>query len=380
MASSNSNISKDRSQLLGRAHGAPRQVERSFWRLLFRTSIMAGVTHVVFVALFYTLDVKPLAIVNIASSVLYLLICLLMLRPGTRFLALGLFVFEFQAHALLTAYLIGWDSGFHYYALLTIPLITLAYFDDNRMKGVAIFGVIALMVATDALSRGGAPAYVLERSVVDTLHYANLIASLSILAVIVAFYFGLITRTEDKLRQLATTDPLTHLLNRRSMLEIWDLECATQKRSGNPMSVILCDIDHFKRINDQHGHDVGDQVLRVVSETLADKTRQSDHVARWGGEEFLVLMVGTPIDKAKQLAEKLRQTVSRLDVPIDDKNGAQLQVTLTFGVTDMPPSKTDSQEAAITRADVALYAGKHAGRNCVRCQGYDQPLVRHNAA
>ena len=125
---------------------------------------------------------------------------------------------------------------------------------------------------------------------------------------------------------------------------------------------------------------VGDQVLRVVSETLADKTRQSDHVARWGGEEFLVLMVGTPIDKAKQLAEKLRQTVSRLDVPIDDKNDAQLKVTLTFGVTDMPPSKTDSQEAAITRADVALYAGKHAGRNCVRCQGYDQPLVRHNAA
>ncbi|MES1948136.1 diguanylate cyclase [Salinisphaera sp. C84B14] len=380
MAARNFNTSVHRSQLLGQAHGAPRQVERSFWRLLFRTSVMAGVTHVLFVALFYELDVKPLAIINIGSSALYLLICLLMLRLRTRFLALGLFVFEFQAHALLAAYLIGWDSGFHYYALLTIPLITLAYFRDKRMKGVAIFLVIALMVVTDALSRGAAPAYVLPRSVVDALHYANLIANLTILAVIVAFYFGLITRTEDKLRKLATTDPLTHLLNRRSMLEIWNLECATQRRSGNPMSVILCDIDHFKRINDRYGHDVGDQVLRVVSETLASKTRQSDHVARWGGEEFLVLMVGTPIDKAEQLAEHLRQTVSHLDVCIDPENDVQLTVTLTFGVTDMPPHQLDSQEAAITRADVALYAGKHAGRNCVRCQAYDAPLTRHSAA
>ena len=148
MAARNFNTSVHRSQLLGRAHGAPRQVERSFWRLLFRTSIMAGVTHILFVALFYKLDVEPLAIINIGSSALYLLICLLMLRLRTRFLALGLFVFEFQAHALIAAYLIGWDSGFHYYALLTIPLITLAYFRDKRMKGVAIFLVIALMVVT----------------------------------------------------------------------------------------------------------------------------------------------------------------------------------------------------------------------------------------
>ena len=368
MAYSTSTKSSSGTRLIGRLHGAPSQSERSFWRLLLRTSIMAGLLYAAFVVLFYALGVTALARVNIASVLLYALICVLLSRSGARFYAFGLFVFEIQAHAVLASYLIGWDAGFHYYAIIAIPIITLANYDSQRTKGAAIIGLITLMVATDTLLRDTAPVHVLPGYILDALHYINLTALLTILALIVAFYSRLITHTEHKLRKLATTDPLTGLLNRRSMIEIWQLELATQRRSGNPLSLILCDIDNFKQVNDTHGHEVGDQVLRAVSNTLSKGIRQSDHVARWGGEEFLILMIGAPIGKAERLAHQLRKAIGELVVPVDEH---ELTIALTFGVTEIPAHAPHSQEAAIARADAALYAGKHAGRDCVRCHPHE---------
>nr|WP_269089901.1 GGDEF domain-containing protein [Aquabacterium fontiphilum] len=165
---------------------------------------------------------------------------------------------------------------------------------------------------------------------------------------------------EHQLRLQACTDPLTQLRNRRFAMEVAQHEAAVFERGGRPLALLLCDIDHFKRINDQHGHDAGDAVLRAVAQALREGVREIDHVARWGGEEFLVLLPGTEVAEAEQVADRLREAVQRLEA--GPRAGA-LAVTMTFGVSVLRPG--EGVEQALARADQALYRGKEAGRNRV---------------
>jgi len=123
---------------------------------------------------------------------------------------------------------------------------------------------------------------------------------------------------------------------------------------------VLADIDHFKSINDQHGHAAGDAVLTAVSQALRQTVREQDSVARWGGEEFLILMPQATMEAASAVAERLRASVAAVEVPIE---GQRIQVTMTFGVSTWRPN--EMVDTAIIRADVALYQGKQAGRNQV---------------
>jgi diguanylate cyclase (GGDEF)-like protein len=159
---------------------------------------------------------------------------------------------------------------------------------------------------------------------------------------------------------MATTDPLTRLRNRRSVLDTSSMEAAKQRRDGRPMSFILCDVDHFKVVNDTHGHEAGDAVLSAVARVLRTGVREVDHAARWGGEEFLLLLPETNVSGAALVANRLRDAIGELRVA---SKGGSLQVTMTFGVSTLHPSESIDQ--AIARADKALYAGKHGGRNRV---------------
>jgi diguanylate cyclase (GGDEF)-like protein len=168
-----------------------------------------------------------------------------------------------------------------------------------------------------------------------------------------------IVRTASEARQ----DPLTQVLNRRGVERYLEACREAFDRQGVPFSVVLTDLDHFKRVNDVHGHGVGDEVLRAIGRTLRDGVRDPDHVARWGGEEFLVLVPGVRLPQAATLAERLRASIARVRLT----NG--VRVTASCGVAEVQPG--DGIESLIARADGALYEAKANGRDQVVRRGIE---------
>jgi len=157
----------------------------------------------------------------------------------------------------------------------------------------------------------------------------------------------------------AATDALTGLPNARSLRENLVRMVAQSSRSNLPLSAVLCDLDHFKQINDVYGHEKGDQALAAASAALRSSLRESDLAGRYGGEEFLILLPDTPLEGAVVLAEKLRDEVAHVNVP-----GIDRAITASFGVASFP-SDTPDGDMLVRMADRALYAAKALGRNCV---------------
>jgi len=168
-------------------------------------------------------------------------------------------------------------------------------------------------------------------------------------------------RTLDQLRALAATDSLTGLTNRRAFLECVSAEIARGHRYTHPLSLLLADVDFFKKINDQHGHPAGDEVLRQVAATLAAVARETDLVGRYGGEEFAVLLPSTDAAGAAALAERMRAGIEALEIPWEK---ATLSVRVSVGRAGLLPTD-DSPDPLLSRADQALYAAKEQGRNRV---------------
>ncbi|HEY0249985.1 MAG TPA: GGDEF domain-containing protein, partial [Kofleriaceae bacterium] len=157
-----------------------------------------------------------------------------------------------------------------------------------------------------------------------------------------------------RLAELAITDELTQLPNRRALNERLELLAAEAAR-GRRFSVAIIDIDHFKKVNDTHGHAVGDQVLIAVAKTLRESIRRSDMIARMGGEEFCVIQTDIDVDLMTMLTERLRVAIENISEP--------LSVTASFGVCHS--SKTREPTALLHYSDEALYAAKRGGRNRV---------------
>jgi diguanylate cyclase (GGDEF)-like protein/PAS domain S-box-containing protein len=173
---------------------------------------------------------------------------------------------------------------------------------------------------------------------------------------------------QEELREQATHDGLTGLYNRHFLDESFGRELLLATRGGHPISVIMGDLDHFKAVNDRHGHLVGDAVLRVFGTLLTNNARASDIVCRYGGEEFLLILPGMTAEGAVQRAEQLRQTMAATPV----SNGVSaITVTASFGVATFPTDGRTTDEL-IAAADKALYSAKAQGRNrvslCVGCR------------
>jgi diguanylate cyclase (GGDEF)-like protein/PAS domain S-box-containing protein len=167
-------------------------------------------------------------------------------------------------------------------------------------------------------------------------------------------------QTEAELAIAAMFDPLTGLMNRRFLSENLKHEINRCLRSKNPFSIVLGDLDHFKAINDQYGHDCGDELLKHVTRLLDNSVRAQDMVSRWGGEEFLILLPDTLIGGARHLAEKLRRKIDRNKFVYD---GQDIRATMSFGASQCDCYETP--DSCIRTADANMYEAKKRGRNTV---------------
>jgi len=165
-----------------------------------------------------------------------------------------------------------------------------------------------------------------------------------------------------QLELLSTTDALTGLRNRRFLNDAVQLEWQRSRRLGTPFSVLMADVDHFKKINDTHGHPSGDAVLAAIGGVFAQRVRGTDVVGRYGGEEFMAV-VASPLEGGIVLGEYLRRDVEALRVPT--QHGAPISPTLSIGVASRA-ANVESAEAVVASADHALFAAKAAGRNRVQ--------------
>jgi diguanylate cyclase (GGDEF)-like protein len=170
-----------------------------------------------------------------------------------------------------------------------------------------------------------------------------------------------VTPLASRLRRLATLDGLTGVLNRATFMRMSEHELQVAKRRGQPVSVVMLDADYFKKVNDNYGHDVGDEVLKALSATLQGTLRAIDVVGRLGGEEFAVTLPDTAIDGARLVAERLRARIAALEVT--SKKGV-LSFTVSIGLAAYPGGE-DNVAGLLRTADEALYRAKHGGRNRV---------------
>ena len=180
----------------------------------------------------------------------------------------------------------------------------------------------------------------------------------------------------DALERLACVDGLTGLNNRRHFLALAAGEWSRFQRYGRPLALLMIDIDLFKAVNDTHGHDAGDEVIKAVTGLLRRHKRASDVAGRLGGEEFAVILPEATPDSAAAAAERLRRLVAELDVPIADQ---RIQVTISVGLSVCRPDTSDFDEL-LKEADIALYEAKRSGRNRVCCFTPAPPGAHRNGA
>jgi two-component system, cell cycle response regulator len=159
----------------------------------------------------------------------------------------------------------------------------------------------------------------------------------------------------QKLECLAAQDPLTDLLNRRALAIAFQRERVRARRKQSPITLVMCDIDHFKQVNDEHGHAIGDEVIKLVARALKDSSRGSDLVARMGGDEFLLVLSGSDVSGGVALVERVQQNLQ------GRKELGQVSISISFGIAGMDVEQ--SEQVAIEIADAALYGAKVEGRN-----------------
>jgi len=180
-------------------------------------------------------------------------------------------------------------------------------------------------------------------------------------------------RLQRGLREQTIRDPLTGLFNRRYMEETLALEIARASRSGSPLSLVMCDVDHFKRFNDEFGHDAGDAVLQAVSAEMRGRFRDGDVICRFGGEEFTIIAPGTSAVTLAARVDAVRQSISELVV---HQGGRALgSMTMSFGIATWEENMERDGSTLIKAADAALYRAKREGRNRVVVDARSESLA-----
>jgi diguanylate cyclase (GGDEF)-like protein len=292
---------------------------------------------------------------------------------------------------------VDWAAGLakvRFTAGMVAVAAALALLDRGFLVGIA--GLIAVMLSApyiaidrrDLLVMNVPPlfliAVIMSAAGLDTFTVVNstvFLALALLLSLLLARVFEASNRRafalEHQLTSEARTDALTGLRNRRSLEEAATAEVKRGTRTGAPLAVIICDIDHFKQVNDRYGHDAGDRVIRAVSTLLSGMARESDALGRWGGEEFLMFLPDTDENAAFVVAERMRKAVEAAPMPVEG-----LKVTISLGVAGLLPggSEPERWQEAVRQADDAMYRSKQAGRNRASCAERPDLVARPKSA
>ncbi|WP_240638201.1 sensor domain-containing diguanylate cyclase [Pseudomonas jilinensis] len=284
-----------------------------------------------------------------------------------------------------------------YWPLLVVPLVLYALLDQLAARVVVMAAIVlyqAILVLVIVFSRhrqtDGRGQYFLITAfgmIIATMAYRGvgtalgmdqmllitssnpiqmatfLTATVSMILVGMGLILMVKERADAQMLKLAMHDELTGLPNRRYILEVLERLLAASNRQQQPLSLMMLDTDHFKLINDRHGHQVGDQSLKLLADTLRSRLRAQDHAGRLGGEEFLVVLPNTQASGARELAEQLRQSIEQSTFLTRDSR--PLTLTISIGLCCLEPGGELDSQQAISRADQALYLAKQNGRNRV---------------
>ena len=235
----------------------------------------------------------------------------------------------------------------------------------RRIRSTSLYGYVYIILltskeATDDLVAGldaGADDYLTK-----PYNPIELIARISVGERILELERRL-KEAQAHLEEIALYDGLTGLMNRRAFYQAAEAELSRSSRMQQPLSMLFIDIDKFKQINDEHGHLVGDDVLKIVAANIKATLRSYDLIGRWGGDEFIAILPGTSSTNARRVAERILRKVSSVEVPTP--GGQQVRVQLSLGVGAISPSQSLDMDSLVEKADHSLYAAKAEGGNRV---------------
>jgi diguanylate cyclase (GGDEF)-like protein len=354
----------DKSQFLLDKNDLPQTKNGRFSVVIKYFATISLICIGIYAVLFATLTLWPMVLICAACAVFWAMI-LLLDQLGFSQAAFLAGILNSSAFSLVSTYLLGWTSGFYFTALLIVPIIFMNSNMRLLFKGILTSAIIALLLAVFFFSWGQNAFWVLDINVLYGLSALNLAITTVILSITVHFLHTTAADAEQalihankKLASLATTDPVTNLVNRRIILSRIEQEKERMQRGGKPFALIMLDVDHFKNINDQYGHGAGDFVLVNLAELITVSIRKQDEVARWGGDEFLVLLPETDLEGGNTVAEKIRSRINTVPFYYRD---TLISVTATFGVGVCEPNSGIG--SVIRKADQALYQGKQSGRD-----------------
>ncbi|KGF65080.1 GGDEF domain-containing protein [Pseudomonas lutea] len=333
-----------------------REATAEYWKHIIPIVQIAFAIHVLLLGLFLIVGLRVMWITN-AVSVLAYIACLLAIKHRLYRCAGMLISIEIIAHAAIATWRLGWDSNFHLYVFCIVPIIAFGFHSSPVRRG-CLSAAVLLVTVGGYLMRNKVPVTSISEDAQDLFGAINALTATALLLHATALSVRFNLSMHMNLYHSAHRDSLTNLYTRRRVLQRFRQLGASRREV--PTALVLIDIDHFKQINDQHGHDLGDVVLQQVADIIASCVRTTDIAARWGGEEFLVLMPDTPLEDARLIAE-------RILTQLREQGGAIRQVTLTLTAT-LAVATVEEGEAfrdALNRADQRLYEGKQEGRNRV---------------
>ena len=329
---------------------------------------LASAPHIFFVAYFLFSEVTPLLMANIFSVSLYI-VSRFFLKQGHVSLTACLILIEIFFYVMISVYYLGTESHMQWYLLLVlIPVFYNLEFSASHqaaLSTIVIIGILSCMLYGKYFT---AP-YAGSKSV-EFFYYFNslfiifaMILEIMMENVVRGFVVLLSGNDIEFLREQSYRDPLTNLYNRR-YADILFTEIEPDflsRRTSERYVVAMVDIDDFKKINDQHGHEIGDLVLLNTVSVLQNSIRKDDNLFRWGGEEFLVVLKGVDLHNAVIVAQNLCQRIAQSVCTCP--SGLNLSVTATIGLA---PIGQLGFKDAIIQADQNMYEGKRSGKNCVK--------------
>jgi diguanylate cyclase (GGDEF)-like protein len=346
----NSLSANDRAQVI-------QDATSQFWKHISPIVRIAFAIHVLLFGLFGWLGISVMWAAN-GLSILAYVACLRSIRRGWYRTAGMLMSVEIIAHAAIATWIFGWESNFYFYVFCVIPIIAFS-FQSARIRRLSLsFSILALVVGGYAWRRHMGSPQLVSEDIIDVFGVANALTATALLLHATALSVRFTLSMQLNLFHTANRDSLTNLYTRRRVLQ--RLRQLGADRVEQSTSMVMIDIDHFKQINDRHGHESGDVVLQRVATVISECVRATDIAARWGGEEFLILMPATAQADAMQVAQRV---LKRIREEAGLVHGSDLAVTATLAVAAMQTGETFRD--TLNRADQTLYLGKQEGRDRV---------------